>query len=78
MYTGKKLVEHLSLYQFRLGVKRYNGLFKVQSFICLDQYLSLFFAQLTYRESLRDITTCQLDMQNKWYLMGIRGAQEGL
>ena len=77
MYTGKtvfaQLLEHLPLYQFRLCVKRYNGNFKVQSFSCLDQFLCLFFAQLTYRESLRDITTCLLGMQNKLYHMGIRG-----
>lgn len=77
MYTGKtvfaQLLEHLPLHQFRLCVKRYNGNYKVQSFSCLDQYLCLFFAQLTYRESLRDITTCLLGMQNKLYHMGIRG-----
>ena len=42
-------------------------------FTCPDQYLCLFFAQLTYRESLRDITTCLPGMQNKLYHMGIRG-----
>ena len=77
MYTGKtvfaQLLEHLPLHQFRQCVKRYNGNHKVQSFSCLDQYLCLFFAQLTYRESLRDITTCLLGMQNKLYHMGIRG-----
>jgi transposase len=77
MYTGKtvfaQLLEHLPLHQFRRCVKRYNGNHKVQSFSCLDQYLCLFFAQLTYRESLRDITTCLLGMQNKLYHMGIRG-----
>jgi transposase len=77
MNTGKtvfaQLLEHLPLHQFRLCVKRYGGNHKVQSFTCLDQYLCLFFAQLTYRESLRDITTCLLGMQNKLYHMGIRG-----
>ena len=77
MYTGKtvfaQLLEHLPLYHFRRCVKRYKGNYKVQSFTCLDQYLCLFFAQLTYRESLRDITTCLLGMQNKLYHMGIRG-----
>jgi len=77
MYTGKtvfaQLQEHLPLHQFRCCVKRYDGNYKVQSFTCLDQYLCLFFAQLTYRESLRDITTCLLGMQNKLYHMGIRG-----
>ena len=77
MYTGKtvfaQLQEHLPIHQFRQCVKRYGGNHKVQSFTCLDQYLCLFFAQLTYRESLRDITTCLLGMQNKLYHMGIRG-----
>ena len=61
------------IHQFRQCVKRYGGNHKVQSFTCLDQYFCLFFAQLTYRESLRDITTCVLGMQNKLYHMGIRG-----
>ena len=77
MNTGKtvfaQLQEHLPLHHFRKCVKRYGGNYKVQSFTCLDQYLCLFFAQLTYRESLRDITTCLLGMQNKLYHMGIRG-----
>ncbi len=77
MNTGKtvfaQLLEHLPLHQFRRCVKRYDGNYKVQSFTCLDQYLCLIFAQLTYRESLRDITTCLLGMQNKLYHMGIRG-----
>ena len=77
MNTGKtvfaQLQEHLPLHQFRRCVKRYDGNYKVQSFTCLDQYLCLFFAQLTYRESLRAITTCLLGMQNKLYHMGIRG-----
>jgi len=77
MYTGKtvfaQLIEHLPLYHFRRCVMRYGGNHKVKTFTCLDQYLCLFFAQLTYRESLRDITTCLLGMQNKLYHMGIRG-----
>jgi len=77
MYTGKtvfaQLLEHLPQHQFRRCVKLYKGNHKVRSFSCLDQYLCLFFAQLTYRESLRDITTCLLGMQKKLYHMGIRG-----
>ncbi|MCG8344735.1 MAG: IS4 family transposase [Chlorobiales bacterium] len=77
MYTGKtvftQLLDHLPLHHFRRCVKRYKGNYKVQSFTCLDHYLCLFFAQLTYRESLRDSTTCLLGMQNKLYHMGIRG-----
>ncbi|NTU98738.1 IS4 family transposase [Candidatus Falkowbacteria bacterium] len=77
MNTGKtvfaQLIEHLPLHQFRRCVQRYGGNHRVRSFSCLDQYLCLFFAQLTYRESLRDITTCLLGMQNKLYHMSIRG-----
>lgn len=77
MNSGKtifaQLIEYLPLYQFHKCVKRYNGNYKVKSFTCLDHYLCLFFAQLTYRESLRDITACLLGMQNKLYHMGIRG-----
>ncbi|WP_081428208.1 DUF4372 domain-containing protein [Chlorobium phaeobacteroides] len=62
MNTGKtvfaQLQEHLALHQFRRFVNRYKGTYKVQSFTCLDQYLSLFIARLTYRDSLRDITAC--------------------
>jgi len=53
-------------------VKRYGDNHKVQSFTFLDQYLCLFFAQLTSRESLRDITTCLLGMQNTLYHRGMR------
>jgi transposase len=77
MNTGKtvfaQLIEHLPLHQFRRCVQRYDGNHRVRSFSCLDQYLCLFFAQLTYRESLRDITTCLLGMQKKLYHMSIRG-----
>jgi hypothetical protein len=77
MNTGKtvfaQLIEHLPLHQFRRCVQRYDGNYRVRSFSCLDQYLCLFFAQLTYRESLRDITTCLLGMQKKLYHMSIRG-----
>src|SRR5258707_15281633 len=59
MHTGKlifaQLMEHLPLTTFRRCVARYGGHHKVKRFSCLDQYLSMGFAQLTYRESLRDI-----------------------
>mgnify|MGYP006276553989 CR=1 FL=1 len=59
MHTGKlvfaQLMEHLPLTTFRRCVARYKGEHKVKSFSCLDQYLCMAFAQLTYRESLRDI-----------------------
>jgi hypothetical protein len=77
MNSGKtvfaQLRAFLPLHQFRRCVKRYRGDYKVKTFSCLDQYLCLAFAQLTYRESLRDIATCLRAMHNKLYHMGIRG-----
>ena len=62
MNTGRtifaQLMDLLPLTEFRRCVDRYHGDYKVQSFSCLDQFLCLAFAQLTYRESLRDIETC--------------------
>src|SRR3989338_331956 len=77
MNSGKmvfsQLMEFLPLYEFRKCVNRYRGNYKVRSFSCLDQFLSMAFAQLTYRESLRDIETCLCSMITKLYHMGIRG-----
>jgi Domain of unknown function (DUF4372) len=56
----------------RRCVARYGGAHKVKSFSCLDQYLSMAFAQLTYRESLRDIEACLRAQQSKLYRMGIK------
>jgi len=67
-----QVTEHLPLTTFRRCVARYGGEHKVKSFSCLDQYLSLAFAQLTYRESLRDIEACLRSQQNKLYHMGIK------
>ena len=76
MYTGKlvfsQVMEHLPLHTFHQCVDRYRGDFKVQEFFCLDQYLCMAFAQLTYRESLRDIEACLRAQKNKLYHMGIR------
>jgi len=66
-------MDYLPLDEFRKCVKRYQGNYKVKSFSCLDQFLCMAFAQLTYRESLRDIEACLRSMQNKLYHMGIRG-----
>jgi hypothetical protein len=63
----------LPSYEFRLCVDRYHGNYKVQSFSCWDQFLSMAFAQLSYRESLRDIETCLRAAGEKLYHMGIRG-----
>lgn len=77
MNTGKtvfsQIMEFLPLYEFRKCVGRYNGDYKVKSFSCMDQFLCLAFAQLTFRESLRDIEACLRSMQSKLYHMGIRG-----
>ena len=77
MNTGKavfsQLMEFLPLHQFRRCVKRYKGDYKVQKFSCMDQFLCMAFAQLTFRESLRDIEACLRSMQSKLYHMGIRG-----
>ena len=78
MYTGKlvfsQVMEHLPLHVFHQCVSRYSGDFKVKEFTCLDQYLCMAFAQLTYRESLRDIEACLRSQQNKLYHMGIRSS----
>ena len=77
MNTGRtifsQIMDYLPLHEFRKCVRRYRGHYKVQSFSCLDQYLCMAFAQLAYRESLRDIEACLRSMQNKLYHMGIRG-----
>jgi hypothetical protein len=59
--------------EFRQCVSRYRGDFKVQSFSCLDQFLCMAFAQLTYRESLRDIEVCLRAMESRLYHVGFRG-----
>jgi len=66
-------MDFLPLAEFRGCVARYQGDYKVHGFSCLDQFLCLAFAQLTYRESLRDIETCLRAMQSRLYHMGIRG-----
>jgi IS4 transposase len=68
-----QLTAHLPLHNFRRCVARYRGHYKVKSFSCLDQYLCMAFAQLTYRESLRDIEVCLRAQQAKLYHMGLRG-----
>jgi len=78
MYTGKlvfaQLMEHLPLHSFRRIVTRYGGEHKVKSFSCLDHFLCMAFAQLTFRESLRDIETCLRAQQSKLYHLGIRSS----
>lgn len=71
MYTGSlvfsQVMEHLPMHIFRRCVQRYSGNHKIKTFSCLDQFLCMAFAQLTYRESLRDIEACLRAQQNKLY-----------
>jgi len=77
MNSGKivfsQVIDHLPLHHLRQSVSRYRGNHKVKQFSCYDQFLSMVFAQLTYRESLRDIEACLRAQKSKLYHMGIRG-----
>lgn len=68
-----QIMAFLSLHEFRKCVQRYGGDYKVRKFSCLDQFFCLAFAQLTYRESLRDIVSCLKAVKSRLYHMGIRG-----
>ena len=76
MYTGKlvfsQLISFLPKYEFQKCVTKYRGHHKVKHFSCWDQFLCMSFAQLTYRESLRDIEACLRSMNSKLYHMGFR------
>jgi len=78
MYLGRtvfaQVMDALPLRRFHTCVKRYDGNHKVKAFTCLDQFRVMAFAQLTYRQSLRDIEACLRAMQPKLYHMGIRSA----
>ena len=77
MHSGRfvfsQVMEHLPMKTFRRCVQRYQGNRHIQSFTCLAQFLCMAFAQLTFRESLRDIEACLRAHQDKLYHMGIRG-----
>jgi hypothetical protein len=77
MNSGKsifaQLMDFLPSKAFRRCVKRYQGDYKLKTFSCWDQFLCMAFAQLTYRESLRDIEACLRAQQSKLYHLGIRG-----
>ena len=68
-----QIMEHLPAYEFQKCVARYRGDSHLRGFSCLDQYLAMVFAQLTYRESLRDIEACLRSVSGKLYHMGLRG-----
>jgi len=76
MFTGKlvfaQTIDHLPLHTLRRCILRYEGNHHIKSFSCQDQYRCMAFAQLTYRESLRDIEACLRAQDNKRYHMGIR------
>src|SRR5438445_4032540 len=66
-------MDHLPSYEFQKCVARYRGDAHGRGFSCRDQYLAMAFAQLTYRESLRDIEACLRAISGKLYHMGFRG-----
>src|SRR6266853_6045425 len=77
MHVGRsvfaQVMEHFPAYEFQKCVARYHGDFRRRRFSCWDQFLCLGFAQLTYRESLRDIEACLRSVQSKLYHLGFRG-----
>ena len=77
MHVGRiafaQLMDHLPPYEFQKCVARYSGNYKFRGFSCLDQFLCLAFAQLTFRESLRDIEACLRSVESELYHMGFRG-----
>ncbi len=77
MYGGQlifsQVMDYMPKYEFRKCVDYYEGDRRVRNFSCMDQFLCMAFAQLTYRESLRDIETCLRAMNKKLYHAGIRG-----
>jgi hypothetical protein len=77
MHTGRivfsQILDYLPRHEFNQCVHRYAGDYRLRSFSCLDQFLCMAFAQLTYRESLRDIETCLRAVRTKLYHAGLRG-----
>jgi Domain of unknown function (DUF4372) len=68
-----QLISFLPDREFRRCVERYQGDLRLRGFTCWDQYLAMAFAQLTYRDSLRDIEACLRSLQGKLYHLGFRG-----
>ena len=68
-----EVLNFLPMHQFRRCIGRYKGNYRIRSFTCFDQFLCMAFAQLTYRESLRDIECCLRAMDKKLYHTGFRG-----
>jgi len=76
MHTGRivfsQILDFMPRYEFNKCVQRYQGNYRIRKFSCYDQFLCMAFAQLTYRESLRDIETCLRALRPKLYHAGIR------
>ncbi len=77
MHLGKtvfaQVMDLIPAHEFRRCMERYRGNYKVSTFSCWDQFLCMAFAQLTYRESLRDIETCLRTLGPRLYHAGVRG-----
>jgi hypothetical protein len=72
-YVFAQLLDFLPRHEFNKCRQRYRGDYKVRSFSCFDQFLCMAFAQLTFRDSLRDIETCLRALRTKLYHVGFRG-----
>ena len=76
MNAGKavlaQIMDFVSKYEFSKSVNKYNGNYKVKTFTCWEQFIVMSFAQLTYRESLRDIEACLQAISNKLYHCGVK------
>ncbi len=72
-YVFSQLLDFLPRHDFNLCCDRYQGRYRNRSFSFFDQFLCMSFAQLTFRESLRDIETCLRALKNKLYHVGFRG-----
>ena len=76
MNAGKtvlaQIMDFVSRYEFNKCVDKYNGNYKVKTFFCWEQLIVMSFAQLTYRESLRDIEACLQAISNKLYHCGVK------
>ena len=73
-YVFSQRMDFLPKHEFDRCVTRYQGNRQIRNFSCFDQFLCMAFAQLTYRESLRDIETCLRALHKKLYHAGFRGA----
>ena len=73
-----QILDFIPRHQFRACVNRYKGNYRIKSFSCFDQYLTMAFAQLTYRERLRDIETCLIALDEKLYRCGLLSGTDPL